>query len=103
MYILLNNNTVSEIIPDIDPVFPGIPIENRYTAKFVAQLLHVADDVEVKQNWVYDPESGVFSEPPEPEPVEPGEDPGLDDTDPETGATGWAEMAAAIKEGVNAV
>lgn len=74
MYILLSNNTVSEIIPDIDPVFPGIPIESRYTAKFVAQLLHVADDVEVQQNWVYDPESGVFSAPPEPEPVEPGEE-----------------------------
>lgn len=82
MYILLNNNTVSEIIPDIDPVFPGIPIGSRYTAKFVAQLLHVEDDVEVQQNWVYDPESGVFSEPPEPvepapepEPVEPAPEP----------------------------
>lgn len=79
MYILLDNNAVKEIIPDIDPTFPGIPIESRYPAKFVAQLLHVDDDTEVQQNWVYDPETGTFSEPPVPDPVpEPPSDlPGL--------------------------
>lgn len=36
MYILLEDNKVKEIIPDIAPIFPGIPIEARYTAEFVA-------------------------------------------------------------------
>lgn len=65
MYILLNENNVQEIIPDFDPVFPDIPIEERYAADFVAQLLHVADDVAVEQHWIYDPATGAFSAPPE--------------------------------------
>lgn len=79
MYILLDENKVKEIIPDINPVFHGIPIEERYTADFVASLLHVGDDTEVQQNWVYNPETGTFSEPPAPDPVpEPPSDlPGL--------------------------
>ena len=72
MYILLSDaNYVAEIIPDEDPIFPGIPIERRYAPDFVAKLLHVADDTAVKQNQVYDPETGTFSDPPAPEPVEP--------------------------------
>lgn len=103
MYLRIENNVVLEIIADIDPLFPGVPIEKRYHATFIEKLQPVSDDVEVEQNWVYDPETGTFSEPPTPEIVEPEEDPGLDDVDPETGATGWAEMAAAIREGVNDV
>ena len=72
MYILLSaSNTVAEIIPDEDPNFPSIPIGQRYAPEFVAKLLHVADDTAVKQNQVYDPETGTFSDPPAPEPVEP--------------------------------
>ena len=52
MYILLEDNKVKEIIPDIDPIFPGIPIEERYTAEFVASLLHVEDETVVEQNWI---------------------------------------------------
>ena len=64
MYILLtSNNTVAEIIPDENPIFPGVPITERYAADFVAKLLHVPDDTEVKQNWVYNPETGEFTEP----------------------------------------
>lgn len=102
-YILLEDNKVKEIIPDFNPVFPGIPMEKRYPTAFIAQLIPVEDEVEVAQNWLYDPETGTFSAPPEPEPVELDEDPGLDDVDPDTGLTGWDEMAAAIMEGVNAV
>lgn len=69
MYILLtNDNTVAEIIPDIDPVFPGVPIGERYAPNFVEQLIHVPDETEVQQNWDYDPETGVFSEP---KPIDP--------------------------------
>lgn len=67
MYILLTSeNTVAEIIPDEDPVFPGVPISDRYTPEFVAKLLHVDDNTEVAQNWRYDPETRTFSAPPKP-------------------------------------
>lgn len=46
--------------PDIDPVFPGVPIEERYAPDFVSRLVHVPDDAEVQQRWVYDRESGAF-------------------------------------------
>ena len=95
MYILLNNNTVAEIIPDEDPIFPGIPIEARYAPDFVAKLLHVADDTDVKQNQVYDPETGTFSDPPVPEPVKPPV--------PEPEYISTADLDAAYMEGVNGV
>lgn len=68
MYILLTEkNTVAEIIPDEAPVFPGVPIEDRYAPEFVERLLFVPDETEVRPNWAYDPEGGTFSPPPEPE------------------------------------
>lgn len=100
MYILLTNNTVTEIIPDEDPIFPGIPIEQRYAPNFVAKLLHVADDTAVKQNQVYDPETGTFSDPPVPEPSEPGPDP---EPSPEPEYISTADLDAAYMEGVNGV
>lgn len=77
MYILLNqDNIVAEIIPDENPIFPGVPIEDRYEKSFVDKLLYVDDSVEVAQNWTYDAASGLFFEPqPEPEEVE-----GIDET-----------------------
>lgn len=80
MYILLTDeNTVSEIIPDENPIFPGVPIEQRYAPDFVAKLLHFPDETEVAQNWVYDPETETFSEPPKPEPEpEPEPEPDLE-------------------------
>lgn len=82
MYILLTDeNTVSEIIPDENPIFPGVPIEQRYAPDFVAKLLHIPDETEVEQNWVYDPETQTFAEPPKPEPSpepEPEPEPDLE-------------------------
>jgi hypothetical protein len=96
MYILLSeSNYVAELIPDEDPIFPGIPIEQRYAPDFVVKLLHVADDTAVKQNQVYDPETGTFSDPPVPEPVEPPV--------PEPGYISTADLDAAYVEGVNGV
>lgn len=102
MYILLSDaNYVAEIIPDEDPIFPGIPIERRYAPDFVAKLLHVADDTAVKQNQVYDPETGTFSDPPAPEPIpEPDPDP-EPISEPEYIST--ADLDAAYMEGVNGV
>lgn len=93
MYVLLTeSSTVAEIIPDIDPVFPGISIEARYTAEFVASLLHVDDETDVQQNWIYDPERGAFAPPPKPEP-EPEPVP--------VDAIPKADLDAAYREGVN--
>lgn len=101
MYILLSeSNYVAEIIPDEDPIFPGIPIEQRYAPDFVAKLLHVADDMDVKQNQVYDPETGTFSDPPVPEPV-PEPEPSEPISEPEYIST--ADLDAAYMEGVNGV
>lgn len=91
MYVLLTErSTVAEIIPDIDPVFPGIPIEARYTAGFVASLLHVDDKTDIQQNWAYDPERGTFAPPSEPEP-----EPAPVDAVPK------ADLDAAYRRGVN--
>ena len=94
MYILLDEDRVREIIPDIDPVFPGVPIGDRYPAKFLARLLHVSDDTQVEQNWIYDAETGAFSEPPQPEPQEPSTEPEYLSTD---------ELDAAYQEGVDSI
>lgn len=63
MYVRLHENIVIELIPDIDPVFPGVPIGERYTPEFTASLLHIPDDTEVEQNWVYDVDSQSFRNP----------------------------------------
>lgn len=68
-YIRLNaSNVVMEIIPGEDSRFPGIPIEQRYSADFIAALIQTADETEVEQNWVYNPDDQTFSAPPAPEP-----------------------------------
>lgn len=60
MYILFDGNRVAEIIPDENPVFPGIHIEQRYAPDFVDKLQHFPDDTEVSQNWLYDPDENKF-------------------------------------------
>ena len=96
MYILLTDKkTVMEIIPDEDPVFPGVPISARYAPSFVAKLLHVDDATEAEQNWLYDPETGVFSAPPEPEPVDPEPE-----ADPEPGQPTLSERVTDIENAI---
>ena len=64
MYILLTSeDTVAEIIPDINPIFPGVPIENRYAPDFIKKLIYISDDTEVEQNWIYDKEKNAFTNP----------------------------------------
>lgn len=71
MYILLTDkNTVAETIPDENPIFPGVPIDERYAPDFVNRLIHLPDDTEVAQNWEYDPDTGNFAPPAQPEPAE---------------------------------
>lgn len=77
-YILLSSeNQVREIIPAEDPALPGISINQRYSVDFIAQLLPTDDAVEVETNWIYDPETGAFSEPV----VVDGDDPELTDAE----------------------
>ena len=90
-YVLLSTeNRVVEIIPEFNPAFPEIPITKRYTEVFVDSLIEVSDDVEVAEGFVYNFESGTFSEYVEPEIIEEEE-------------VTWDIMAAAITEGVNEV
>lgn len=64
MYILLKEDkAVKEIIPDIDPVFPGVPVEDRYAPDFVDGLIHVPDETDVEQNWTYDEYTNTFATP----------------------------------------
>lgn len=63
MYVYLNDSRAQELIPDIDPAFPDIPIEERYTPDFVEKCVHVPDDTAVPYGWMYDEETGTFHEP----------------------------------------
>lgn len=109
MYIYLTaQNAVAEIIPDENPVFPGIPVEKRYAPDFVQKLLHVLDSTGVKQNWVYDPETEAFAPPPEPEMPDPGTDPDVPDPSEHTLServealeTETAALTAAVEKGLN--
>lgn len=78
MYVRLDGGVVMEIIPDIDPTFPDIPIEERYPADFIAELMHVENGTEVEIGMEYNADTNSFGYPvstavpdfPEDEPVE---------------------------------
>lgn len=64
MYVRIDkNNRVVETIPDIDPVFPDVPISERYSADFVAALIYVDDNANIGYGMVYDREAETFSYP----------------------------------------
>lgn len=67
-YIQLDGKTVTNIIPEFDPDFPGVPISDRFTAAYIDELIPVQDDKEVTTGLIY--EDGEFKEPPEPEPTD---------------------------------
>lgn len=62
MYVYVINNTVRELIPDVDKAFPSVPIEQRYPADVLANCVHVANDADVKVGMIYDPETGKFED-----------------------------------------
>ena len=96
-YIRLNaDNVVMEIIPGEDSRFPGIPIEKRYSADFIAALIQTADETEVEQNWIYNPDDQTFDEPPAPE---PGPEP---EPEPEPVEVARAAKVAEISAACNA-
>lgn len=54
--VRLKDNIVVEIIPEY-----ALPVQNWYGAVFAAECVEAPD--EVSEQWAYDPESGVFTEP----------------------------------------
>lgn len=66
-YIQLNKNQVMQIIPEEDPIFPGVPITDRYAQDFLDQCIIQKNADEVRCGMIYDPKTGIFAEPSRPE------------------------------------
>lgn len=62
-FALINKNVVVEIIPEFNPIFPNVPVSERYPADIVRKMIAVDDEVNVHVGMVYDPEMGTFAEP----------------------------------------
>lgn len=43
-YVFLNNEKVQEIIEEFDPLFPDIPIEDRYSPEFLGNCVVMEDE-----------------------------------------------------------
>ncbi|MCL2434271.1 MAG: hypothetical protein FWD16_07145 [Clostridia bacterium] len=71
--IYLQNNVFHSII---EPV-PGWTLEQCFPPDFLAQCVPWQEGA--KQGWIYDPETGFFSEPPPFIPPEPGPEPEPDE------------------------
>lgn len=69
MYLKLTENIVTEIIPDTDPIFPNVPIEERFPPEYVLELIHADDGAEIYCGMEYNSETGKFAFP-EPSPSE---------------------------------
>ena len=63
MYAYIIDKIVREVIPDIDPIFPGIDIKERYPADMLNKCVHVEDDVDVRVGMIYNADTGEFKEP----------------------------------------
>ncbi|MBD5145631.1 MAG: hypothetical protein HDT21_06980 [Ruminococcus sp.] len=63
MYVRLDGGVVAEVIPDIDPAFPDVPIGERYPADFIAELMHVTDGAAVEVGMEYNAETDSFGYP----------------------------------------
>lgn len=99
MYIYLKDNIVWEFVPEENPDLPGVPLEQRYPAEFIASLVYVEGTEGIGYGYIYDPETGEFSAPPEPEIPEEPEEP----VEPETELSVWDELDKAYQEGVDSV
>lgn len=90
--------SVGSIFPEEDPVFPGIPVEQRFSSEFLKQCIIVEDSVAdaIESGSKYDPESGTFYVP-EPPSVEENPDQPINPDAGETQKT-YAEKLAALEE-----
>lgn len=55
-FVRIEKGVVVEIIPEY-----ALPVENWYGAEFASRCIEAPDMVD--QDWAYDPETGLFSEP----------------------------------------
>ena len=60
MYVYVNNGVATQLIPDYDPVFPEVAIEDRYSESFRKRLVHVDDAANVYTGMSYNSETGEF-------------------------------------------
>lgn len=79
-YLLISSDGIlSEVIAAEDPVFPGIPITERYTAEFLKQCV-VRTDEQIEAEGIepgmsYNWDEDKFFVPPPPPPPDPSEIP----------------------------
>ena len=97
-YLYINaDNILSEIIPDFDPVFPEIPVTERYALDFLAKCVERTDEQisseGIELGMLYDAEADTFKPAPKPEP-EPELEP---ETEPEPEQPTWTERIEALE------
>lgn len=57
-YARIDNGIVREIIPEFDPIFPNIPVTDRFHKSIIDTLVKIPEDVDVQQHWTYSEETG---------------------------------------------
>lgn len=62
-YAYVVDSKVYNIIPEEDPVFPSIPIEQRYSSDIISKLVQIPSKVHVGEGWLYDSTSCSFTAP----------------------------------------
>ena len=62
-YLYLENGIVHEIIPSIDPMFPDVPINQRYSVAFLSKCVSIDESVIVNVGDLYDSTTGIISSP----------------------------------------
>ena len=70
-YLYINqDNVLTHIIPEFDPVFPSVPSEKRFSKAFLSACVKRTEEQIASEGiyagMVYDPDSDTFSAPPEP-------------------------------------
>lgn len=59
-YIYVKDGKAFNILPEFDPIFPGVPIDQRYSPEFLSKCAIVDEDYPVEQDWDYFPETNTF-------------------------------------------
>lgn len=93
-----NTQVIGAPIMEFDPVFPDVPIEERYTKEFLDGCINTTEErVEaegIHSGMLYDPETDTFSEPPAPPEPEPQPEPEPEPVPPTPSA--WDNLEAQV-------
>ena len=49
---------VREIIPEFDPIFPNVPVTERFHKSIIETLVEIPEGINVEQHWTYNKETG---------------------------------------------